>query len=204
MFCHCVCVCLCVCSLYFERNILFCQHYDPQQDPPPPQKKTQHDMRNECFGGLSRSLGTRRALAGKILKCMPAGDSKNEPHQGKKPSFFFQFGHLITQKHISAASGAKIQSHNAIESWRLCSASACARSQGKTTKKHQSKWCFLFLLMSGHPSLSQGKLMVRVTRAPSQLLSARGMGQHNNQKGAIGTKERQQRNNNQNDVFFSS
>jgi hypothetical protein len=45
---------------------------------------------------------------------------------------------------------------------------------------------------------------VATARAPSQLLSARGMGQHNNQKGAIGTKERQQRNNNQNGIFFSS
>jgi len=43
-----------------------------------------------------------------------------------------------------------------------------------------------------------------VARAPSQLLSARGMGQCNNQKGAIGAKERQQRNNNQNGIFFSS
>jgi hypothetical protein len=41
-------------------------------------------------------------------------------------------------------------------------------------------------------------------RVPSQRLSARAMGQHNNQKGAIGTKERQQRNNNQNGVFFFS
>jgi len=41
-------------------------------------------------------------------------------------------------------------------------------------------------------------------KAPSQLLSTRGMGQHNNQKEAIGAKERQQRNNNQNGVFFSS
>jgi len=45
---------------------------------------------------------------------------------------------------------------------------------------------------------------VATTRAPSQLFSARGMGQHNNQKGAIGAKERQQRNNNQNVIFFSS
>jgi len=43
-----------------------------------------------------------------------------------------------------------------------------------------------------------------VTRAPSQLLSAHGMGQRNNQKGAIGANERQQRNNNQNGIFFSS
>jgi len=34
---------------------------------------------------------------------------------------------------------------------------------------------------------------IATTRAPSQLLSTRGMGQRNNQKGAIGAKERQQR-----------
>jgi len=45
---------------------------------------------------------------------------------------------------------------------------------------------------------------VATARAPSQLLSVHGMGQHNDQKGAIGAKERQQRNNNQNSIFFSS
>ncbi len=59
--------------------------------PRPPPQKTQHNTRNECFGGLSRRR-TRRALAGKILTCMPAGDSKNEPRQEKKTSFFFQCG----------------------------------------------------------------------------------------------------------------
>jgi hypothetical protein len=40
-----------------------------------------------------------RALAGgQILTCMPAGDSKNEPHREKKPSFFFQCGRPITRK----------------------------------------------------------------------------------------------------------
>ena len=29
---------------------------------------------------------------------MPAGDSKNEPHREKKPSFIFQCGHAITRK----------------------------------------------------------------------------------------------------------
>jgi hypothetical protein len=45
---------------------------------------------------------------------------------------------------------------------------------------------------------------VATARAPSQRLSARAMGQHNNQKGAISAKERQERNNNQNGFFFSS
>jgi len=45
---------------------------------------------------------------------------------------------------------------------------------------------------------------VATARAPCQHLSARAMGQHNNQKGAIGTKERQERNNSQNGFFFSS
>jgi hypothetical protein len=74
--------------------------------PRPPQKKTQHNSstRNKCFGGLSRSLRAR-ALAGKILTfltCMPAGDSKNEPHQEKKPSFFFQCGRAITHQKVIA------------------------------------------------------------------------------------------------------
>ena len=60
------------------------------------------------------------------------------------------------------------------------------RCQGKTTKKQQSKWYFLFLLRRGHPSLSlsQGKMMVHdaVARAPSQCLSTCVMERHNNQK----------------------
>jgi len=60
--------------------------------PRPPQKKTQHDTRNECFGGLSRSLRTHQVLAGKILTCMPAGDSKNEPHQEKSLLSSFSVG----------------------------------------------------------------------------------------------------------------
>ena len=139
MFCHCVCVCVCVfvpsisSGIHCSANIMILN-----KTIRPPPKKTQHDTRNECFGGLSRSLRTHQVLAGKILTCMPAGDSKNEPHQEKKSSFFFQCGHAITRKHTSAASGAKIQMHNVIESWCLCSASALARSQGKTTKKNQN------------------------------------------------------------------
>jgi hypothetical protein len=45
---------------------------------------------------------------------------------------------------------------------------------------------------------------VATMRVLSQHLSAHAMGQHNNQKGAIGAKERQERNNNQNGFFFSS
>ena len=102
-------------------------------------------MRNVCFGGLSRSLRTRRALAGKILTCMPAGDSKNEPHQEKKPSFFFQRGRAINMEtHISS-------------------------------QRRQD-------------SIAQRDAVLE----PLQRLSARA------------AKERQQRNNNQNGVFFSS
>jgi hypothetical protein len=78
-----------------------------------------------------------RALAGKILTfltCMPAGDSKNEPHQEKKPSFFFHCGRAITWKHTSAASSAKIQSHNTMQRWHLCS-SASARAQPRKDNK---------------------------------------------------------------------
>ena len=55
--------------------------------PRPPPQKTQHNTRNKCFGRLSCSLRTRRVLAGKILTCMPAGDSKNENPTGKKAFF---------------------------------------------------------------------------------------------------------------------
>ena len=92
----------------------------------------------------SRSLRTRRALAGKILTCMPAGDSKNEPHQEK--AFFllsvWEDNHMET--HISSQ-----------------------RRQDSITQ------CDAAL-------------------APLRRLSART------------AKERQQRNNNQNGVFFFS
>jgi hypothetical protein len=137
---------------------------------------------------------------------MPAGDSKNESHQEKKPSFFFQCGRAITRKHTSAASGAKIQSHNAMQRWRLCSASARAQPM-KYNKETTINMVFSFppeeRVPFSQPRKDDGA-RVATARAPSQLLSARGMGQHNNQKGAIGTKERQQRNNNQNGIFFSS
>ena len=79
-----------------------------------------HDTRNECFSRLSRSLRTRRSLAGKILNCMPAGDSKNEPHQEEKPSFFFQWDNTTIKK----------EQNN--------------RHQGKKKKKQQSKSVFSF------------------------------------------------------------
>ena len=45
------------------------------------------------------------------------------------------------------------------------------------------------------PSLSLGKMGARnaAARVPSQHLSMHAMGRHNNQKGAIGAKERQQK-----------
>jgi len=60
------------------------------------------------------------------------------------------------------------------------------------------------LLSSFSVGAQDDGVRVATARAPSQLLSAHGMGQQNNQKGAIGAKEIQQRNNNQNDIFFSS
>jgi hypothetical protein len=136
----------------------------------------------------------------------PGADSKNEPHQGKKTSFFFQCGRAITWKHTSAASGAKIQLHNAMKRWRLCSASARAQPR-KGNKETTIKMMFSFppeeRVSFSQPRKDDGA-RVATSRAPSQLLSTRGMGQHNNQKGAIDAKERQQRNNNQNGMFFSS
>jgi len=52
----------------------------------PPKKKTQHET------NASAGFSPAHALAGgQILTCMPAGDgdSKNESHREKKPSFFF-------------------------------------------------------------------------------------------------------------------
>ena len=138
------------------RNISFRLHHDPQQDPPP--QKTQHET--NALAGLSPA----RALAGgQILTCMPAGDSKNEPHREKKPSFFFQCGRSITRKQDIKHQQPAAPRHNHTT---RCSAGAFAapqraRSQGKTRKKQQSKWFFLFLLRRGCPSLSQGKMMVR-------------------------------------------
>ncbi len=128
------------------------------------------------------------------------------PTGEKKPSFFFLCGCAITRKQDIKHQQPAAPRHNHTT---RCSAGAFAvpqhaHSQGKTRKKQQSKWFFFFLLRRGCPSLSQGKMMVRnaVARAPSQYLSVRTMGQHINQKGAIGAKERQQRNNNQNVFSF--
>ena len=167
---------------------------------------------------------------GQILTCMPAGDSKNEPHQGKKPSFFFQCERAITRKQDIKHQQPAAPSHNHTTG---CSVGAFAapqrkhsqgkttkkqqsnwvfsfppeervpfsqprkdhgaqcygkgafsapqdacngttqqskrsnRRQGKTTTKQQSKWCFLFLLRRGRPSLSQGKMMARNATARS-------------------------------------
>ncbi len=49
----------------------------------------------------------------------------------------------ITRKHTSAASGAKIQSHNAMQRWRLCSASARAQPR-KDNKETTIKMVFSF------------------------------------------------------------
>jgi len=55
------------------------QHNDPQQDTPAPPQKTQHET------NVSAGLSPEDALAGRlILRCMPAGDSKNDPHGKKK------------------------------------------------------------------------------------------------------------------------
>jgi len=89
---------------------------------------------------------------------------------------------------------------------RLCSASA--RAQPRKDKRETTiKMVFSFPPEERVP-LSQPRkddgARIATARAPSQRLSARAMGQHNNQKGAIGAKERQERNNNQNGFFFSS
>jgi hypothetical protein len=139
---------------------------------------------------------------------MPAGDSKNEPHREKKPSFFFQCGRAITRKQDIEHQQPAVPRHNHTT---RCSAGTFAapqraRSQGKTRKKQQSKWFFFppeERVPFSQPRKDDG-VRVATARAPSQRLSAHAMGQHNNQKGAIGAKERQERNNNQNGFSFSS
>jgi hypothetical protein len=126
----------------------------------PPPKKTQHET--NASAGLSPA---RTLPGGQILTCMPAGDSKNEPHREKKPSFFFQCGRAITRKQDIKHQQPAAPRHNHTT---RCSAGAFAapqraRSQGKTRKKQQSKWIFLFLLRRGCPSLSQGKMMARAS-----------------------------------------
>jgi hypothetical protein len=115
---------------------------------------------------------------------MPAGDSKNEPHQEKKHSFFFQCGRAITRKHTSVASSAKIQSHNAIQRWRFCSASA--RTQPRKDNKETTIKMVFSIPPEERVPFSQPRkddgAHVATARAPSQLLSAHGTGQHNNQK----------------------
>jgi len=63
----------------------------------------------------------RRALAGKTLTCMPAGDSKNEPHQEKSLLSSFSVGaqddgariatarvpsQLLTTREMNASAGS--------------------------------------------------------------------------------------------------
>jgi hypothetical protein len=111
-----------------------------------------------------------------------------------------------TRDQTSAAIGAKTQSHIAMQRRRLCSASA--RTQPRKDKKETTiKIVFSFppeeRVPFSQPRKDDGA-HVATARVPSQRLSAHAMGQHNNQKGAIGAKKRQERNNNQNGFFFSS
>jgi hypothetical protein len=169
-----------------------------------------------------KTLSTKRMLwraqspacaraGGQILTCVPAGDSKNEPHREKKPSYFFlqsvwTRNHKETRHQTSAASGAMTQSHNAMQRRHLCSASACTQPR-KDNKETTIKMVFSFPPKERVPFSLPRKddgARVATARAPSQRLSVRTMGRHNNQKGAIGAKERQQRNNNQNGIFCFS
>ena len=54
---------------------------------------------------MNASAGSLLACAfacGQIMTCMPAGDSKNEPHREKKPSFFFgKIGNMPHPGHVN-------------------------------------------------------------------------------------------------------
>jgi hypothetical protein len=95
----------------------------------------------------------RRALAGNILTfltCMPAGDSKNEPHQEKKPSFFFQRGRAINMEtHISSQRRQDSIAQRDAALAPLHAAPQRARSQGKKKRNNNQKVYFLFLLKRG-------------------------------------------------------
>ena len=111
---------------------------------PPPKKDSARQHEKEFFGGLSRSLRTR-ALAGKILTfltCMPAGDSKNEPHQEKSLLSSFSVG---AQSHGNTHCSQGRQDSIAQMQRRLCSASARAqprKDKKKTTIKIQMVFSF--------------------------------------------------------------
>jgi len=140
----------------------------------------------------------RRALAGKILSfltCMPAGDSTNEPHQEKKPSFFFQHAQSHGNTHQQPAAPR-------FNRTTRCSAGAFAEKK----KKHQSKSVFSFPPEERCPSLSQGKMMAHALLQRKGAFSAPqrawdGTTQQSKRNRTIGTKERKKRNNNQK-VYF--
>ena len=108
-----------------------------------------------------------------ILTCMPAGDSNPT---GNLLSSFSVGAQLQGNKHqTSAASDAKTQLTQRAEALRkrrrFRSASAPAQPR-KDNKETTIKWCFLFLLRRGCPSLSQGKMMARALLQRGRLLSA--------------------------------
>jgi len=82
-----------------------------------------------------------RALAGKILTfltCMPAGDSKNEPHQEQKPSFFFQCGRAITWKHTLQPGAPRFNRTNAAAPLQRLSARAAKERQEKNNNQNSN------------------------------------------------------------------
>jgi len=117
---------------------------------------------------------------------MSAGDSKNEPHWEKSPLSPFSVGTQSQgiRHQTSAASGAKTQSHNAIQHMSLCIASAHAQPR-KVEKESSIKMVFSFppeeRVPFSQPRKDDGACIATV-RAPSQPLSTRAMGQRKTSK----------------------
>jgi len=156
---------------------------------------------NASAGSVAHVPGASKILT--FLKCMPAGDSKNEPHQEKKPSFFFQRGRAINMEtHISSQRRQDSIAQCDAALAPLHAAPQRAPSQGKKKKKQQSKSVFSFPPEERCPS-RQGKMMACALlqregafSAPQRAWDA-GTTQQSKRNGTIGAKERNLRNNNQ-------
>ena len=147
------------------------------------------------------------SVASKILKfltCMPAGDSKNEPHQEKKA--FFLLSAWARNQHGNTHQQPAGRRFNCTMRCAalapLHAAPQRAPSQGKKKKKQQSKSVFSFPPEERCPS-RQGKMMACALLQREGAFSApqcawdAGTTQQSKRNGTIGAKERKKRNNNQ-------
>ena len=173
--------------------------------PRPPKKKTQHDsMRKNSSAGSVAACARAGRWRAKFWRACQLVTAKMNPTRKKAFFLLSVWARNHTETHISSQ---RRQDSIAQRRWRLCSASARTQPR-KDNKETTIKMVFFFSFCEERVPFSQPRkddgARVATARATSQVLSTRGMGQHNNQKEAIGAKERQQTNNNQNGIFFSS